>query len=87
MQTKIDSVLEALVNILIGGGIALIAQIVLFPLLGHNFTMTENLITSLFFTIISFIRSFAIRRLFNGRSVYSVIRNTILRKLTQNSEK
>ena len=72
-QTKIDSVLEAVTNILIGAGIALIAQIIWFPIIGKNFTLTENLATTVFFTLVSFTRSYGIRRLFNGRSVYQTL--------------
>ena len=69
-QTKKDSVLESITNILIGAGIALAAQIIWFPIIGKDFTMTDNLTTMAFFTLVSFIRSYGIRRLFNGKSVY-----------------
>ena len=78
-QTKIDSVLEAVTNILIGAGIALIAQIIWFPIIGKNFTLTENLATTVFFTLVSFTRSYGIRRLFNGRSVYQTLIKNKLR--------
>jgi hypothetical protein len=73
-QSKIDSVIEALVNIIIGAGVALLAQLVWFPLIGKEFTMSENLCTTAFFTLVSFWRSYALRRLFNGRSVWLVIK-------------
>ena len=76
-QSKVDSVLEALTNIAIGAGIALIAQLIWFPLIGKQFTMTENLMTTAFFTLVSFARSYGIRRLFNGKSVYKMIRNRV----------
>lgn len=69
-QSKIDSVLEATTNISIGAGIALIAQIVWFPIIGKDFTLMDNLMTTAFFTIVSFVRSYGIRRLFNGKSVH-----------------
>ena len=72
-QTKIDSILEALTNILIGAGIALSAQLIWFPIIGKEFTLGENLLTTAFFTLVSFIRSYGIRRLFNGKSVYRSI--------------
>ena len=82
MQSKIDSALEAITNILIGAGIALMAQIIWFPVLGKSFTLTENLLTTAFFTMVSFIRSYGLRRLFNGRSVYQSIKDKLC---TQNS--
>ena len=69
-QTKIDSVLEAITNILISAGIALAAQIIWFPIIGKDFTLIDNLMTTAFFTIVSFARSYGVRRLFNGKSVY-----------------
>lgn len=79
-QTKIDSALEAITNILIGAGIALLAQIVWFPLLGKSFTLAENLATTAFFTLVSFTRSYGIRRLFNGRSIYQMLKVKRLNK-------
>jgi len=73
-QTKMDSVLEALFNILIGAGIALVAQFIWFPILGKSFTLSENLATTAFFTLVSFIRSYGIRRAFNGRSIYLLLK-------------
>lgn len=75
MQSKIDSALEALTNIAIGAGVALTAQLVWFPIIGKSFTITENLMTTAFFTLVSFVRSYVIRRLFNGKSVYHYIKN------------
>lgn len=77
MQTKIDSVLEALTNIMIGAGVALIAQLIWFPILEKDFSMVENLATTAFFTSVSFIRSYGLRRAFNGRSVYDSIKRRI----------
>ena len=73
-QTKIDSVLEAITNILIGAGIALIAQLIWFPIIGKHFSLSENLATTAFFTVVSFTRSYGIRRLFNGRSIYQLLK-------------
>jgi len=74
-QSKIDSALEALTNILIGASIAFLSQLFWFPMIGKEFTLTENLMTTIFFTLISFIRSYGVRRLFNGNSIYKWIKN------------
>lgn len=75
-QSKMDSALEAIVNILIGAGVALCAQLIWFPVIGKEFTFAENLWTTAFFTLVSFWRSYLLRRLFNGRSVWNVIKNS-----------
>ncbi len=80
MQTKVDSAIEAIVNILIGAGVALLAQLVWFPVIGKEFSMYENIITTVFFTVVSFVRSYSIRRLFNGRPVFK----TLIKKVANN---
>lgn len=77
MQTKADSILEALTNIGIGFVVALCAQLIWFPLIGKEFTISENLATTSFFTFVSFARSYCIRRMFNGRSIYQGIKRAI----------
>lgn len=47
-QCKIDSMLEALTNVLIGASVAFLSQLLWFPLLDKEFTLTENLITTIF---------------------------------------
>lgn len=77
MQSKVDSALEALTNIAIGAFIALLAQLIWFPILGKSFTLGENLLTTLVFTLVSFCRSYYIRRLFNGKSPYQTIKSKL----------
>jgi hypothetical protein len=65
MQTRIQSMIESVLNVAIGYGVALTAQIVVFPMFGLHATMQENLIIGAIFTGISIVRSYAVRRLFN----------------------
>ena len=74
-QSKMDSFLETFTNIAIGMCFALLTQILWFPVLGHTFTMAENVLTTVVFTAVSFIRMYVIRRAFDGRSVYQFITN------------
>lgn len=69
MQTKRGSLLESIVNIGIGYGIALLSLILLFPLFEIHVPFTTNVWISLWFTSISLARSYAIRRFFNSRVV------------------
>ena len=64
-QTKKHSATEAIINILIGYGIALLSQIIMFPLYGINITLGANIQIGIWFTLISFARSYFIRRWFN----------------------
>lgn len=77
IQSRKDSMLEAIINILIGAVVALLSQIIWFPIIDKEFTMVDNLMTTAFFTIVSFARSYYIRRIFNGKSIYLTIKSRI----------
>ena len=65
-QTKLESLLESIVNIIIGYGVALVSQLLIFPLVGINVPFSTNLWIGLWFTLISLARSYVIRRWFNA---------------------
>ena len=67
MQTKKGSIFEAFINILVGYGINLGAQIIIFPMFGIHIPLSSNIWIGLMFTVISLTRSYLIRRLFNRR--------------------
>ena len=67
MQTKYQSFIESLTNILIGYLTALLSQLIIFPLFNIDVTFQDNLLIGLYFTIISLIRSYLVRRYFNKR--------------------
>ena len=68
MQTKYQSLIESLTNILIGYLTALLSQVLIFPLFDINVTFQDNLLIGLYFTIISLIRSYLVRRYFNSKN-------------------
>ena len=67
MQTKYQSLIESLTNILIGYLTALLSQVLIFPLFDIYVSLQDNLLIGLYFTIISLIRSYLVRRYFNKR--------------------
>ena len=67
MQTKFQSFIESMVNILIGYFTALASQLLIFPLFNINITIQDNLLIGLYFTLISLIRSYLVRRYFNKK--------------------
>ncbi len=69
MQTKLQSLKESFINILIGYLTALLSQILIFPLFDIVVPFTDNLLIGAYFTIISLIRSYLIRRYFNKKSI------------------
>ena len=67
MQTRLESFIESCMNILIGYGVALISQLLIFPLYGIHVPLASNIMIGIWFTIISLTRSYAIRRFYNRR--------------------
>lgn len=66
-QSRLESLIESIANILIGYCIALASQLVLFPLYGIHIALTTNLWIGFWFTLVSLVRSYLLRRYFNQR--------------------
>ena len=66
-QSRLESLIESGVNICIGYCVALASQLLLFPLFGIHISLSTNLWIGFWFTLISLIRSYALRRWFNAR--------------------
>jgi hypothetical protein len=65
MQSRLGSFAEAWANIAIGYGVAVAAQAVVFPWYGLHVSLAENAEMGVLFTVVSLVRSYALRRLFN----------------------
>ena len=65
MQSKLQSLLESLSNIAIGYSVAVLSQLLVFPLFDIDVTLGDNLLIGAYFTAISLSRSYIIRRWFN----------------------
>lgn len=67
-QTRLGSFIEAWVNVAIGFGINFAANLLILPLFGFtSLTLATNFEIGLLYTVISVVRSYAIRRWFNAR--------------------
>jgi len=64
MQLKRHSLLESIVNVAVGYGVALLSQIAIFPVFGIEVTLKDNILIGAFFTVVSIIRSYILRRIF-----------------------
>ena len=63
-QSRRMSMTESFANVAIGYGIAVAAQVVVFPLFGIHIGLGDDLALGLVFTVISLVRSYALRRVF-----------------------
>jgi hypothetical protein len=75
MQTRTDSFMESMTNVAIGFGINFAANVLILPaVLGVPVNLGELGFIGLLYTVISVVRSYALRRAFNGRSVWQAIK-------------
>lgn len=65
MQTRLMSLVESWANIIVGLGIALLTQVIAFPWFGIHIDFNANVKLSLIFTVVSLVRSYTLRRIFN----------------------
>jgi hypothetical protein len=65
-QSRRMSAVESIANVLVGYGVALAAQVLVFPLFGMQVTLGQNIQIGLIFTVVSLVRSYALRRVFES---------------------
>jgi hypothetical protein len=68
-QSRLMSLVESLANVLVGYGVAVATQMLVFPLFGLAVTISDNLLIGLIFTAVSIVRSYALRRGFEAMRV------------------
>lgn len=64
-QSKRASLAEAFVNVAIGYGISVGANMIVLPAFGYQVNVAQAAGMGLVFTVISIVRSYALRRVFN----------------------
>ena len=67
-QSKSMSMVETCANVAIGYGVALASQLVIFPMFDIHISLADNLAIGAWFTVISIVRGYAVRRFFNRAS-------------------
>lgn len=66
-QTRLESLIEAIMNVIIGYLVALASQLLIFPIFDIHVSLIDNLLIGAWFTGVSLVRSYVIRRWFNAR--------------------
>jgi hypothetical protein len=83
MQSRMDSFMEAVTNTSIGFVISMITWLIISEVYGFHTSVWEDLGITGIFTVISILRSYLIRRMFNGKSVWKVIEDAYTKRTTQ----
>jgi len=65
MQTKTQSLIETCVSVFIGFLVAYFTQVIIYPYFGIHTSTAENLTIAGWFTLVSVIRGYLVRRGFN----------------------
>ena len=65
-QSKVMSLVESLTNVAVGILVSFASQLVIFKAYGINIALADNVMITLWFTVVSVLRSYALRRVFNG---------------------
>ena len=66
-QPRAASLAEAAANVVIGYGLAVLVQLLAFPVFGLQPTLAQNLKIGLIFTAVSLLRSYTLRRVFEAQ--------------------
>ncbi len=63
-QSRAMSLIESFSNVAVGYGLAVVTQMLIFPLFGHPARLNDALLIGIAFTVVSVVRSFLLRRAF-----------------------
>ena len=66
-QSKLQSLCESFVNVMIGGLISIVSQMLLFPYIGIDISLAMNVVIWLYFMSISVVRGYVVRRYFDKK--------------------
>lgn len=64
-QSRSASILETVAGTATGFVLSIWVQRLLFPALGHDLALTENMVVASVFTAVSLLRGYVVRRTFN----------------------
>lgn len=64
-QTRLGSIVETVTNTAVGYGINFAANLTVLPMFGYHVKIGDNVIIGVIYTVISVVRSYVIRRVYN----------------------
>ena len=72
-QSKLESLIESAINTGLGFLVAMVTQILIYPLFDIDVTMGDQSLLALIFTAMSLVRGYIVRRYFNTYFKHTVI--------------
>lgn len=64
-QSRKHSMLEAIINVVVGFSINFLLNMLVFPLFGWEISAAQNIALGVIYTVISIVRGYSLRRVFN----------------------
>jgi hypothetical protein len=64
-QSRTHSMAETMANIVVGFAASMVIQALVLPAMGHDITLAQNFWITCIFTVVSVVRGYGIRRIFN----------------------
>jgi hypothetical protein len=64
-QSKKHSIYESITNVVVGLLMSFLIQLILYPILNIEVSLNQNIFITFVFFVVSFIRGYVIRRIFN----------------------
>lgn len=72
-QTRLESFIESAINTGLGFLLALVTQILIYPLFDIEVSLGDQTLLALIFTTVSLVRGYVVRRYFNSYFKHTVI--------------
>ena len=86
-QSKLESLIESIINTSLGFLVALITQILIYPIFDIEVSFEYQTLLALIFTSVSLVRGYIVRRYFNTYFKHTVIYLSGLLRLLCNKKK
>jgi hypothetical protein len=72
-QSRAMSFAEAATNVAVGVTFAFVVQVAIFPIFGITVSVVDNIMIAAIFTVVSLVRSFTLRRLFEAVRISGLV--------------
>ncbi len=86
MQSRTMSFIEAATNVVVGFGLAVLTQVLVFPVFGIAVSFDQHVSIAVIFTLVSLARGYVLRRVFNALALPPNVRHTLCHDRTAAEE-